>query len=96
METTLRTPRKLFLFVLMAEIVLLALVGLFPGGGHSPLLYLQIPALFVVARLAPEAGSCISCAPAAWAVGALTEVTVVWGILAVLTTLLRRHSDRAV
>ena len=63
------------------EALFLVLCYLFPGNGHSPLWYTQIPALMVVVKVAPEIGSCIPCAPLAWALGALIEASLLFVLM---------------
>jgi hypothetical protein len=64
-----------------------ACVGLLlvaPGNGHSIFWWTQLPAMMIVAHMAPHAGSCFSCAPREWAVGIgmqtllVTLAAIVW------------------
>ncbi len=63
------------------EAFFLVLCYLFPGNGHSPLWYTQMPALMVVAQVAPEIGSCIPCTPLPWALGALIEASLLFVLM---------------
>ena len=87
---------KLLLLLLGGDAIVLVLLVLFPGGGHSPLFYLLAPATVVVAKVAPDVGSCVPCAPLAWTIGSVLEVVAVCGLLAIGRLLLRSLHRRAV
>ena len=59
------------------EVVFLALCLLFPGAGHSPLWYTQLPALILVNHFDASIGSCIPCAPGYWVLGATFQAILI-------------------
>ena len=70
------TTRSAVMVACAAEAVAVVLLLLAPGGGHSPLWFTQIVALLVVAQVSPSVGSCLSCAPGAWAIGIAAQTLV--------------------
>ena len=75
------------------EAVLVALLVFFPGAGHSPFWYTRIPVLVAVGLIEPTAGTCFQCAPAAFAVGMLAQLSLILaavGLLGVVSLLSSR------
>jgi hypothetical protein len=81
--------------VVALELVNIALILAFPGGGHSPFWYTQLPVLMVVALFNPQVGSCPECAPARFTVGWLAYTVVLCGVAAFLTKLGTPRNDGA-
>jgi hypothetical protein len=77
------------------EVALIGLCLLFPGAGHSPLLYTQVPAMVIVGWLSPDVGTCISCAPFSWLVGAFGEVLLITALIVLGPALLAPRKARS-
>jgi hypothetical protein len=72
------------LVIAAVEAAVVSAIYLAPGAGHSPLLYTQMPALFLVGRLDPHAGTCLSCAPRAWLVGIVSQTILMIALWALI------------
>jgi hypothetical protein len=90
-------PRRVIVLCAI-ELAIVGLIVLFPGAGHSPLLYTQLPAIILVAHLDPSAGTCVTCSPAAWTAGILAQ-TLLLVLMGAMINWIRRtrrkHLDRA-
>jgi hypothetical protein len=80
--------------IVTVEAAVVSAIYLSPGAGHSPLFYTQMPALILVGRLAPDAGTCLSCAPRAWLAGIVSQTILMIALWALIARVLhvRNHA----
>ena|GEM_PF-6575608 len=81
------------LIIAAAEAALIGAVLLFPGAGHSPLLYTQLPALMIVAWIDQAAGPCIPCEPSSWTVGIVAQVLLLIALWRLVDALFHSRSQ---
>ena len=94
----LLTKRQIVFAGVAALVCEVALFGLTvaTAGPHGPMWYTQLPVLMVVGLLDPSVGSCPSCAPLAFAAGALVEALLIWCVALLVYVLLRNFRENPV